>query len=74
MNELLGSKHEQIFNSSLKYVGNVMGSVNKDITDRLLETNVIEKITNILYAPKNETVKLALWILSNFTATNDINY
>ena len=35
MIELLGSKHEQIYYLSLKYVGSVMGSDNKEITDKI---------------------------------------
>ena len=35
MIELLGSKHEQIFKHSLKYIGGVMGSESKEITDKI---------------------------------------
>lgn len=74
MAELLGSKHDQVYKSCLKYVGGILGSENMDITNRLLDTNAIEKITNIMYSAKNDDVKKALWCLSNFTATKDPNY
>ena len=75
MIELLGSKHEQIYFLSLKYMGSVMGSDDKEITDRIQQNaNALDKITNILYSPQNESVKLALWALSNYTATRDLNY
>jgi hypothetical protein len=69
MSDLLAHKNLDIYKDALRYIGGIM-SIEDEWSDKILiQNDVIEKITNVMYSAELEIVKEALWTLSNIVAS-----
>ena len=69
MSDLLINKDAAIQSHCVRYMGGIMSSEDANIVDKALESNVIDRITNILFQQQPQLVKEALWTLSNIAAS-----
>jgi hypothetical protein len=67
--DLLCHKNSDIFREALRYVGGVSSADDDYIIQILIQNEVIEKITNVMYSANSEIVKEGLWTLSNIVAS-----
>jgi hypothetical protein len=58
-----------VFKEALSYVGGIMSIDDEWSNNMMIQNEVIEKITNILYSANAELIKYALWTQSNIVAS-----
>jgi hypothetical protein len=70
MCDLLCHKNQEVFKEALVYVGGIMSAEDEWTNKMMIQNDVIEKITNVMYSANSEVIKNGLWTLSNIVASN----
>lgn len=69
MCDLLCHKNQEVFKEALNYIGGIMAIDDEWTMKMMIQFDVAEKLTNLLYSANSEIVKHTLWTFSNIVAS-----
>lgn len=68
MCELLEHPNIEIYKKALRFLGSSLSVDNEAILSQVMDSNLIDKLMQVLFSQCDDVVKEALWTLSNLTA------
>jgi len=66
---MLSQKNEELYIAAVKYIGSILVSEDRRIADKVIASDALEKVSNIMFSMRPASLKQCLWLLSNLAAS-----